>query len=446
MTLIGVRTYNSAVDMPVRSTAAIHTLGCKLNQAESEALVLDFLTHGLAVVSGNIADVIVVNTCSVTRAADAKSRHLVRMLRSLNPASTIAVTGCYAERAGNDLIDCGADVVCGNRDKATLAESLAARPLQRTSRAAARGLERVRSFVKIQDGCDRFCSYCIVPLVRPLKYSVEADTVIDVVRSRVADGYREIVLTGTEIGSYSSNGLKLIDLIRRILHETAVARLHLTSLQPNEITQELLALWQDKRLCRHFHIALQSGSDKVLRLMGRRYSTDTFRQSVAMVRASVPDASLTTDIIIGFPGESDEDFITSLEFCRLMKFSALHIFSYSSRPGTAAAHMAGRVNEHIKKQRSAIMLELAAASADEFGERFIGRTREVLWENEVRPGSQIYSGLTDNYIRVYTRNSSDITNTISVTCLLGRSGVSGPSFISRSKKRTHGSLWGEVSN
>jgi len=367
------------------------------------------------------------------------------MLRALNPGSTIAVTGCYAERAGNDLINCGADVICGNRDKATLAEILAARPVQRSSRAAARGSERVRSFVKIQDGCDRFCSYCIVPLVRPLKYSMNADTVVEVVRSRVADGYKEIVLTGTEIGSYSSNGLHLIDLIRRILRETAVARLHLTSLQPMEITLELLALWQDKRLCRHFHIALQSGSDKVLRLMGRRYSADTFRQSAAMVRASVPDASVTTDIIVGFPGESDEDFKTSLEFCRLMQFSALHIFPYSSRPGTAAAHMAERVNEHIKKQRSGIMLELAAVSADEFAGRFIGRTRKVLWENEVRPGSQIFSGLTDNYIRVYTRSGSDITNTISGTRLLDRSGASVPSFISRSKKRRQGRLWGEVS-
>jgi len=406
---------------------------------------MDFLTRGLSVVSGNIADVIVVNTCSVTQAADAKSRHLVRMLRSLNPASTIIVTGCYAERAGNDLIDCGADVVCGNRDKAALADSPAARPLQRPSRAAARGLERVRSFIKIQDGCDKFCSYCIVPLVRPLKYSVNPATVIDVIRSRVADGYREIVLTGTEIGSYSSNGLALIDLIRRILCETAVARLHLTSLQPMDITPELLALWQDKRLCRHFHIALQSGSDKVLRLMGRRYSTDSFRQSVDMVRAIVPDASVTTDIIVGFPGESDESFQTSLEFCRRMQFSALHIFPYSSRPGTAAAHMAEKVNEHIKRQRSGIMLELAATSADEFAGRFIGRTREVLWENEVRPGSQVFSGLTDNYIRVYTRNCSDITNTISWTRLLGRTGVSGPSFISRSKKRRQGTLWGEVS-
>ncbi len=429
----------------MRSTAAIHTLGCKLNQAESEALAADFTARGLIIGSGNIADIIVINTCSVTQAADAKSRRLVRMLRALNPVSTIAVTGCYAERAACDLIDCGADVICGNRDKAALAELLADRTLPHPRPAAARPPGRVRSFVKIQDGCDRFCSYCIVPLLRPNKYCVDSDKVVDVIRSRIADGYKEIVLTGTEIGSYSSKRLKLMDLIARILSETTAERLHLTSLQPGEITKELLAMWQDRRLCRHFHIPLQSGSDKVLRLMGRRYSTYNFSQSVAMVRASVPDASVTTDIIVGFPGESDGDFKASLEFCRRTRFSALHIFPYSPRPGTAAARMPDRVGEHIKRQRSGIMLDLAAHAANEFAGIFVGQVRDVLWENEVRPGSQIYSGLTDNYIRVYTRSIGDITNTISKTLLVGRLGDSGPPFIIRSKKHRQGSLWGEIS-
>ncbi|MFA5064490.1 MAG: tRNA (N(6)-L-threonylcarbamoyladenosine(37)-C(2))-methylthiotransferase MtaB [Dehalococcoidia bacterium] len=428
----------------MRRTATIHTLGCKLNQAESEALAADLVSRGLTITNGNIADLIVINTCSVTQAADAKSRHLVRMLRALNPCSIIAVTGCYAERAGKDLIGCGADTVAGNRDKTGLAESLAARPLHQSSRTVARGSGRVRSFVKIQDGCDRFCSYCIVPFVRPTKYSVDAGSVVDEIRSRAAEGYKEIILTGTEIGSYISNGLNLIDLIKLILHETSIIRLHLTSLQPQEITEELLALWQDRRLCRHFHMALQSGSDKVLKLMGRRYTTDIFTRSVEMVRASVPDASVTTDIIVGFPGESDEDFINSLEFCRRLKFAALHIFPYSSRPGTVAAQMTERVSEHIKRQRSGTMLELAASSADIFAGRVIGQTREILWEKEMRPGSQIYSGLTDNYIRVYTRSSLDISNTISRTRLVGHVSDSGPSFISRSKKRKQGGLWGSL--
>jgi threonylcarbamoyladenosine tRNA methylthiotransferase MtaB len=342
------------------------------------------------------------------------------------------------------LISCGADMVSGNGDKATLANLLAARPPQKPSGTTARGEGRVRSFIKIQDGCDKYCSYCIVPFVRPNLFSINADAVAKEILSRTGDGYKEIVLTGTEIGSYCSNGLELIDLIKLILRETCVSRLHLSSLQPQEITSDLLGLWRSSCLCQHFHIALQSGSDKVLKMMGRRYTTGSFSKAVEMVRAAVPDASVTTDIIVGFPGESDEEFEESYKFCRSMKFAALHIFPYSARPGTAAAQMTGKVDEKAKKQRSSSMLELAVSSADEFARRFIGQSREVLCEKEVRKGSGIYSGLTDNYIRTYVRSNRDITNTISKVRLIGLAGDSSPSFISKSKRRRHGGLWGEL--
>jgi len=442
LTLIGARPYNSAVDMKKTYTAAVHTLGCKLNQAESEALAADLAARGLTITTGNAADILIVNSCSVTHAADAKSRHLVRMLRKLNPEAVIAVTGCYAERAREELINCGADMVSGNGDKEILAYSLAARPLQKPSGASTKVAGRVRSFIKIQDGCDKFCSYCIVPLVRPTLCSIDADTVVREIQSRTGDGYREIVLTGTEIGSYYSNGLGLTDLIRLILRDTSVARLHLSSLQPQEISGELLGLWQDGRVCHHFHMALQSGSDGVLKRMGRRYTTDIFVKAVEMVRTAVPDASVTTDIIVGFPGESEEEFAKSYEFCRRMKFAALHIFPYSVRPGTMAAQMPGKVSELVKNRRSSIMLELAAGSADQFAQRFMGQTREVLWEKEARHSSGIYSGLTDNYIRTYARSSRDITNTITNVRLIDHAWNSGPSFISRSKRRKHGGLWG----
>lgn len=425
-------------------TAAVHTLGCKLNQAESEALAADLAAQGLTVTTGNAADIFIINSCSVTHTADGKSRHLVRMLRSLNPEATIAVTGCYAERAKEELIECGADMVCGNREKKLLAGLLAARLPQKRFNPAAKQAGRVRSFIKIQDGCNKFCSYCIVPFVRPTLYSVDVDTVVKEIRSRTGDGYKEIVLTGTEIGSYCSNGLELIDMIKLILRETSVARLHLSSLQPQEITRDLLGLWQDGRLCQHFHIALQSGSDGVLKRMGRRYTTGIFRKAGEMVRAAVPDASVTTDIIVGFPGESEEEFKESYEFCLRMKFAALHIFPYSARPGTMAAQMPGKVSEKVKKQRSGIMLELGANSADEFARRFMGQTREVLWEKEVQHHSGIYSGLTDNYIRTYARSSREIDNTISKVRLIDHAGNSGPSFIGRSKRRKHGGLWGEL--
>jgi threonylcarbamoyladenosine tRNA methylthiotransferase MtaB len=426
------------------SSISVHTLGCKLNQAESEGLARELTGKGFTLITGNRADAFIINSCSVTHAADGKSRRLVRMLRSLNPGAVLAVTGCYAERAKQELIDCGADMVCGNREKKLLAGLLAARPPQKSSGAAVKQAGRVRSFIKIQDGCNKFCSYCIVPFVRPTLYSVDADTVVKEIRSRSVDGYKEIVLTGTEIGSYSSNGLELIDMIKLILRETSVARLHLSSLQPQEITGELLGLWQDGRLCHHFHIALQSGSDVVLKRMGRRYTTGIFRKAAEMVRAAVPDASVTTDIIVGFPGESQEEFKESYEFCLRMKFAALHIFPYSARPGTIAAQMPGKVSEKVKKQRSSIMLELAASSADEFARRFMGQTRAVLWEKEVRHSSGIYSGLTDNYIRTYTRSSHDIANTITKVRLIDHAGNSGPSFISESKRRKHGGLWGEL--
>jgi len=444
LTLISAPPYNSAVDTKKTYTAAVHTLGCKLNQAESEALAADLAARGLTVTTGNYADIFIINSCSVTHTADGKSRHLVRMLRALNPTAVIAVTGCYAERAGKELIGCGADMVSGNRDKAELAKLLADRKPQKSSCATVKAGGRVRSFIKIQDGCNKYCSYCIVPFVRPTLYSIDADTVIKEIRSRSGYGYKEIVLTGTEIGSYYSSGLELIDLIKLILHETSVPRLHLSSLQPQEITGGLLALWQDSRLCHHFHIALQSGSDEVLKRMGRHYTNRLFRKAVETVRTAVPDAAVTTDVIVGFPGESEEEFNESYEFCRRMKFAALHIFPYSPRPGTLAAHMTGRVSENIKKQRNSIMLELAASSTDEFTRLFMGQTREVLWENEVRRGSGIYSGLTDNYIRIYAPSSHDITNTISKVRLIDLAANSRNSLVSNFKRRNQGGIWGEL--
>jgi threonylcarbamoyladenosine tRNA methylthiotransferase MtaB len=425
-------------------TAAVHTLGCKLNQAESETLARELAGKGFTLITGTRADAFIINSCSVTHSADGKSRHLVRMLRSLNPKAIIAVTGCYAERAKEDLIECGADTVCGNREKNLLAGWLAAKLPQKLNDLPVKREGRVRSFIKIQDGCNKFCTYCIVPFVRPTLYSVDTDAAVKEIRSRTRDGYKEIVLTGTEIGSYCSNGSELIDLIKLILRETSDARLHLSSLQPQEITGDLLGLWQDGRLCRHFHIALQSGSDGVLKRMGRRYTTGIFRKALEMVRAAVPDVSVTTDIIVGFPGESEAEFKESLEFCRRMKFAALHIFPYSARPGTMAAQMPGKVCEKVKKQRSSIMVELAASSADEFARRFIGQTRKVLWENEVRHGSGIYPGLTDNYIRTYATSNRAIVNTISKVRLIDHAGNSGFSCISMSKKRKQGALWGEL--
>ena len=427
---------------------SFQTLGCKLNQAETEALTRKFSGREYSVTDGDQADVFILNTCTVTHIADRKSRHLIRMLRKNNPGALIVVTGCYAERVSEDLKDCGADLVAGNQQKMSLPGMLNGKLKHMescvTSLDAKKQLERVRSFIKIQDGCQNFCSYCIVPFVRREVHSLDAYTVVGEVKARAIEGYKEVVLTGTEIGSYKCDGTGLKQLIERLLIETQIKRLHLSSLQPREITEDLLDLWSSPRLCRHFHITLQSGSDYVLRRMRRRYDLRDYRRAVAAIREKIPDVAITTDVMVGFPGESEEEFEESYSFCKEMTFAALHVFAYSPRPGTLAAKMPEKVNEKVKKQRSLRILELAAESADKFSQRFVGQTKEVLWENEVKAGSGIYSGLTDNYIRVYARSERELTNTIAKTRLIKPADSMEKPLLRASTRGNHGELRGEV--
>jgi threonylcarbamoyladenosine tRNA methylthiotransferase MtaB len=305
-------------------------------------------------------------------------------------------------------------------------------------------IERTRSFIKIQDGCRNFCSYCIVPLLRSEVYSREADTVVAEIAARVKDGYKEVVLTGTEIGSYDHDDAGLESLIGRILDETGIKRLHLSSLQPQHITESLLGLWKDPRLVRHFHLAMQSGSDDVLKRMKRRYNTSRYGSAVKMIRELVPDASITTDVIVGFPGETDEEFQRSHDFCARMHFTAMHVFVYSSRPGTLAAELPDKVSEKVKKERSLLMLDLAARSADESARKSIGQTRPVLWENEVKPGSGVFQGLTDNYLRVYALSNKDLTNTISSARLTAPANSIVNRVMRGSTRGNYGELWSEL--
>jgi len=261
--------------------------------------------------------------------------------------------------------------------------------------------------VKVQDGCNNLCSYCIVPLVRGREKSLPIDQIVGEVRHRIANGYNEVVLTGVKIGSYSYNGVNLRGLLEYILAEIDVARLRLSSLQPQEIPPELIALWGDKRLCRHFHLSLQSGSDSVLGRMRRRYSISDYLQSVSLIRALVPEAAITTDIIVGFPGETSAEFQESYKLCQKLGFARVHVFAYSPREGTQANQMPEQVEDRVKKQRSQRMLALAKESAQNFSQQFLGKTMPVLWEKQT---DGIWSGLTDNYIRVYTRSNEDLSN------------------------------------
>ncbi|MBM4450717.1 MAG: MiaB/RimO family radical SAM methylthiotransferase, partial [Chloroflexi bacterium] len=296
---------------------AIHTLGCKLNQAESEQLAHQFADAGYTVADGDEADVCILNTCTVTHIADRKSRHLVRLLRKRNPAAQVIVTGCYAERAPEELAGAGADLVIGNEQKSRLLE-LVREELDSTrtpGRHDEYGFSRIRSFIKIQDGCKDGCAYCVVPSVRRHEYCVPVEEVIEAVKARCAAGYKEVILTGTKIGSYQNSDADLRQLAQRILVETNIHRLHLSSLQPQEVSPGFLMLWQDKRLCRHFHLALQSGCDPVLERMRRRYTLRDYRKAVAAIRRAMPEVAITTDVMVGFPGESDEEFAESYRFC-----------------------------------------------------------------------------------------------------------------------------------
>jgi threonylcarbamoyladenosine tRNA methylthiotransferase MtaB len=399
-----------------KPTVALDSLGCKLNQAEVQRLAAQLAQAGYTLVdSPDNADIYILNTCTVTHVADRKSRHLLRLARRRNPSVRLVAIGCYAHRAPQELKEIeGVELALGNDRKMNLLELLDGlaglkRPLSGTSLHPRGNSRRSRSFIKVQDGCHNFCAYCIVPYIRTREVSVPPEEIIAQINEKVAAGFRETVLTGTEIGAYRCDGIELAGLIERILADTSIDRLRLSSLQPHQVSPGLIGLWKDPRLCPHFHLSLQSGSDAVLRKMNRRYTTADYRNVVSLIRDSVPDVAITTDVIVGFPDETDAEFHDTLEFCRDLKFARIHVFPFSPRPGTAAATMPLPVSAATKKERSERMLALAGESSKTFRRQFTGGTVEVLWE---RSSGGIWSGLTGNYIRVYVKSADDLTNRI----------------------------------
>jgi len=424
---------------------AFYTLGCKLNQAETESLVGQFSQSGFQLVSPNdVADIYIANTCTVTHIADRKSRHWLRLARRRNPHALIVATGCYAQRSRQDLAPL-ADLVVNNTEKEHLLEIVTSLslptpsfvleriPLRHCERSEAisplAATVRTRSLIKIQDGCHGPCTYCIVPRVRPREYSLLASRIIDEVKQKVALGYKEVVLTGTKVGSYRDGGTDLRGLLHRILRDTNVKRLRLSSLQPSEISSEFLALWQDERLCRHFHLALQSGSETVLQRMRRSYSPSQYQRTINLIKETIPEVAITTDIMVGFPGESDAEFEQSYSFCRQAGFANIHVFPFSPRSETTAARMSEQTKDEVKQQRNQRMLELCRSCRRRFCEQVLGQTMPVLWEQESEPGSGIYSGLTGNYIRVFAHSKESLSNEITPARLveLHNQGVRGES-------------------
>ena len=400
---------------------AIHTHGCKLNQADSQVLARQFQKAGFTIVrSAAQADVVVLNSCTVTANSDSKARQYLRRARRSNPDALVVATGCYAQRAKGDLSAMeSVSLVLDNRDKpnlvATIANKLEVESGSFAENLAAPAPGRSRAMVKIQEGCDQVCSYCIVPKVRGRERSIPPDEIIAQINERAKLGCREAVLTGTQLGTYGFDlpGIDLAGLLQQVLVETSISRLRISSLQAQEITPNLLGLWDDSRLCPHFHIPLQSGSDTILKSMRRRYDTARFAETIALVRKTIPDAGITTDIIIGFPGEGVREFAESYSFAASMGFSDMHVFPYSIRPGTSAAHLDDQVIDAQKKERSGEMLELAAASVKKFRQGALGQVRPVLWEpTQGKNCGGIWSGLTDNYVRVKANSGRDLSNLI----------------------------------
>ncbi len=392
-----------------RPIAAVLTLGCKLNLADSGEIAAGLRRAGFDVVDQVCeADAYVINTCSVTHVADAKSRKLIRSMRRLAPRARVAVTGCYPQSAGFDAVrELGADFVAGTRDadKAELVRFLAAgaaapaAPGESPPAPIAPGL--TRAFVKAQEGCNDVCAFCIVPRTRGREESRPVEAVAAEVQRAVEAGAREVVITGTQLGAWGRDldpPLRPHHLISGILERTEVLRLRFSSLQPQDITPELLALWQDPRLMPHFHLALQSGSESILAAMRRRYTAAEFLRAAERIRAAVPGVAITTDVIAGFPGETDADFAATLALCREVGFARIHAFPYSQRSRTAAARMPGQLPPEVKKERMARLLALAEELSLAFRRAHRGTVRPVLWEEEKEGG---WFGHTDNYIPVY---------------------------------------------
>jgi threonylcarbamoyladenosine tRNA methylthiotransferase MtaB len=419
----------------------LETLGCRLNISEIESLARGFIAAGHSVVGpADQADVWVLNTCAVTGIAARKSRQLARHLKRTNPSAVMVVTGCYAELEPDQVGGLGVDMVVGNEDKDQIVE-LVTHYAQRVhpqfnvsdSPPSISDLEsyflypgaRTRAFVKVQDGCDNRCAFCIVTVARGAGRSRPTDAVIAEVQGLVKAGYQEVVLSGVHLGSYGRDlgeGHGLYNLVRRLLDESEVPRLRLSSLEPWDLDGDFFSLWASPRLGRHLHLPLQSGCDVTLRRMARHTTTADFAGLVHSARAAIPDLSLTTDIIVGFPGETEAEFAESLAFVEAMAFAKLHIFRYSRREGTAAASMPSQVSHQIVAERSRCMHVLGDRLERAFRGRFLGRTMDVLWEaDEPNGDGLVWSGLTDNYLRISAPGGPDLHNVVTPVRLVADS-------------------------
>lgn len=413
--------------------AASFALGCKVNQYESEAIAELFAEKGYEIVGiDEEADVYVINTCTVTNFGDKKSRQLIRKVKRQNENAIVAVVGCYAQTAPKELMEiAGVNLVIGTKDRAQIVEMV-----EQYDRA--NGVEnhvsdimkervfeplsiqklanRTRAYLKIQDGCSQYCSYCIIPYARGPIRSREPQEVVAEVKRLAENGFKEVVLTGIHVASYGKDrkDTSLLDILKQVHEVEGIERIRFSSIEPNVVTEEFAQTMAAlPKVCDHFHLSLQSGCDKTLKEMNRKYDTEKYRQAAATLRKYLPKVALTTDIIVGFPGETEEDFRKSYAFAEEIGFAKIHVFPYSPKRGTPAAARKDQLLNAVKAERSHTLIQLSDKMAAEFLADAVGTDAEVLYERAV--GDGIYEGHTTNYMKVHGRSEVDLTNRICKT-------------------------------
>ena len=416
---------------------AFHTLGCKLNFSETATISRDFLRHGFEKVNyQDKADIYVLNTCSVTENADKEARKLIRQAKQRNPNSSVAVIGCYAQLKPNDIaaID-GVDIVLGAEEKFNLLNHLDSINLNGSTKVIQSEIdhvhkftpsysssERTRSFLKIQDGCDYTCSFCTIPLARGQSRSDTISNTLKVAKEVAETDTREIVLTGVNIGDYGKGSNEtLFDLIKQLDLLDGIDRIRISSIEPNLLTNEIIEFCaSSKKFMPHFHVPLQSGSDKILGAMRRRYKRDLYINRVTRIKQTIADACIGVDVIVGFPGETEKDFLDTYNFLNDLDISYLHVFTYSERPNTDAIEMSEIVSKEIRRERSKMLHILSDKKRRFFHDQFISKYRPVLFEN-MKNGK--LSGHTDNYIQVQMEGGSELINSIHSVKLVDNHGT-----------------------
>ena len=406
---------------------SLHTLGCKLNFSETSTIARDFAANGFERVKfGDESDVVVINTCTVTGIADKKCRQAIKKAKKTSPDAFIVITGCYAQAEADKISKIsGVDVVLGMEEKFNLFDhfddfvkqkdavvySCETNEISRFDAAYSSG-DRTRSFLKVQDGCDYPCTYCTIPNVRGKSRSGTVDETVEKAKEIAGRGYKEIILTGVNIGDFGKRtDESFFDLIKELDKVSGIERYRISSIEPNLITDEIIEFTvNSNKFLPHFHIPLQSGSDKILNLMKRRYNTELFRNKIERINQLIPNAFLGIDVIVGFPGETDDDFNDTCNFLESMNISFLHVFSYSVRPGTPAEHMAGKVPGNVIKNRSEQLHQLSDIKHKTFYKRFINTEHKVLFEGAKHNNSMF--GFTENYIKVEVPYDIELINKI----------------------------------